>query len=125
MLAALRFKDDRGDFYEHFFKTSGWHAYMRQASSTGARHDRMAIASDDFMAMPLPVPSLPEQQKIAKILSTWDQAISTTEQLLANSQQQKKALMQQLLTGKKRLLDKNGVRFSDEWCKRNRSPDPA
>lgn len=46
---------------------------------------------------------LPEQKKIAQILSTWDQAISTTEQLLANSQQQKKALMQQLLTGKKRL----------------------
>ncbi|MCU5786922.1 type I restriction-modification system subunit S [Alcanivorax marinus] len=44
-----------------------------------------------------------EQQKIAKILSTWDEAIATTEQLLANSEQQKKALMQQLLTGKKRL----------------------
>ncbi len=60
-------------------------------------------------------PPLPEQKKIAKILSTWDKAITTTEQLLANSQQQKKALMQQLLTGKKRLLDKNGVRFSGEW----------
>ena len=58
---------------------------------------------------------LPEQNKIAKILSTWDKAITTTEQLLANSQQQKKALMQQLLTGKKRLLDNNGVRFSGEW----------
>ena len=34
---------------------------------------------------------------------TWDRAISNTEQLLANSQQQKKALMQQLLTGKIRL----------------------
>jgi len=58
---------------------------------------------------------LPEQKKIAQILSTWDKAITTTEQLLANSQQQKKALMQQLLTGKKRLLDNNGVRFSGEW----------
>ncbi|MGU5768025.1 restriction endonuclease subunit S, partial [Aeromonas allosaccharophila] len=61
------------------------------------------------------VPPLPEQKKIAKIFSTWDKAITTTEQLLANSQQQKKALMQQLLTGKKRLLDNNGVRFSGEW----------
>ena len=50
-----------------------------------------------------------EQKKIAQILSTWDKAIATTEKLLANSQQQKKALMQQLLTGKKRLLDKDGV----------------
>lgn len=60
-------------------------------------------------------PPLPEQKKIAKILSTWDSAIATTEQLLANSQQQKKALMQQLLTGKKRLLDKDGVRFGGDW----------
>ena len=60
-------------------------------------------------------PPLPEQKKIAEILSTWDKAITTAEQLLANSQQQKKALMQQLLTGKKRLLDKNGVRFGGEW----------
>ena len=62
-------------------------------------------------------PPLPEQKKIAQILSTWDKAITTTEQLLVNSQQQKKALMQKLLTGKKRLLDKNGDRFSGEWRK--------
>lgn len=49
------------------------------------------------------VPPLPEQTKIAQILSTWDKAIAITEQLLGNSQQQKKALMQGLLTGKKRL----------------------
>ena len=61
------------------------------------------------------IPPLAEQQKIAQILSTWDKAIAVTEQLLANSQQQKKALMQQLLTGKKRLLDGNGVRFEGEW----------
>ncbi|HGC5379853.1 TPA: restriction endonuclease subunit S, partial [Escherichia coli] len=61
------------------------------------------------------IPPLLEQKKIAQILSTWDKAISVTEKLLANSQQQKKALMQQLLTGKKRLLNENGVRFSTEW----------
>ena len=56
-----------------------------------------------------------EQQKIAKILTTWDKAINTTERLIDNSKQQKKALMQQLLTGKKRLLDDNGKRFEGEW----------
>jgi len=56
------------------------------------------------------LPPLPEQKKIAAILSTWDRAIEGTEKLLANSQQQKKALMQQLLTGKKRLLG-----FTGEW----------
>ncbi|AXN01976.1 restriction endonuclease subunit S [Acetobacter pomorum] len=56
------------------------------------------------------IPPLPEQKKIAAILSTWDRAIEGTEKLLANSQQQKKALMQQLLTGKKRLPG-----FTGEW----------
>ncbi|WP_406665346.1 restriction endonuclease subunit S [Gallaecimonas sp. GXIMD1310] len=69
-----------------------------------------------YQVLKIKLPPLPEQKKIAQILSTWDKAITTTEQLLANSQQQKKALMQQLLTGKKRLLDKNGVRFSGEWA---------
>ncbi|EPY4574576.1 restriction endonuclease subunit S [Klebsiella pneumoniae] len=64
------------------------------------------------------VPSLSEQKRIAQILSTWDKAISVTEKLLANSQQQKKALIQQLLTGKKRLLDENGVRFNGKWEKK-------
>lgn len=60
-------------------------------------------------------PAINEQQKIAKILSTWDKAISTTERLIENSTQQKKALMQQLLTGKKRLLDDEGKRFEGKW----------
>ena len=57
-----------------------------------------------------------EEDRIAQILSTWDNAISVTEKLLTNSQLQKKALMQQLLTGKKRLLNENGGRFIGEWC---------
>ena len=60
--------------------------------------------------LPILLPPLSEQKKIAAILSTWDRAIEGTEKLLANSQQQKKALMQQLLTGKKRLPG-----FTGEW----------
>lgn len=67
------------------------------------------------------LPPLSEQKRIAQILSTWDKAITTTEKLLANSQQQKKALMQQLLTGKKRLFNGNGVRFSGKWKTSNLS----
>lgn len=66
-------------------------------------------------SIPLDVPPIQEQHKIAKILSTWDKAISTTERLIDNSKQQKKALMQQLLTGKKRLLDDSGKSFDGEW----------
>ena len=73
------------------------------------------ISLEELRKVKLPIPPLPEQQKIAKILSTWDKAISTTERLIENSTQQKKALMQQLLTGKKRLFDELGNRFEGEW----------
>ncbi|HAJ4505324.1 TPA: restriction endonuclease subunit S [Escherichia coli] len=68
-----------------------------------------------YQVLKINLPPLREQKKIAQILLTWDNAISVTEKLLANSQRQKKALMQQLLTGNKRLLDENGVRFSGAW----------
>lgn len=61
-------------------------------------------------SIPVIFPPLPEQKKIARILSTWDRAIEITEKLLKNGQQQKKALMQQLLIGKKRLPG-----FSGRW----------
>jgi type I restriction enzyme, S subunit len=102
-------------------KLNSWFLY-NWLQLNKAEFERQAVGSTIktiglpyFKKLKIAVPPYQEQKKMAKILSTWDQAISTTEQLLANSQQQKKALMQQLLTGKKRLLDKNGVRFSGEW----------
>lgn len=94
--------------------------YYNLVSSLGRYEDAAAglipgISREDVLHTPLLIPPIDEQKAIAQILSTWDQAISATEKLLENSQQQKKALMQQLLTGKKRLLDENGVKFSDEW----------
>lgn len=79
----------------------------------GSTFSRINLA--DIRKLTFEYPPLLEQQKIAQILSTWDQAISATEKLLENSQQQKKALMQQLLTCKKRLLDENGEKFSEDW----------
>ncbi|EHP1058443.1 restriction endonuclease subunit S [Escherichia coli] len=73
------------------------------------------LSAKQLQELPVLIPPELEQKKIAQILSTWDKAISVTEKLLTNSQQQKKALMQQLLTGKKRLLDENGTRFSETW----------
>ena len=63
-----------------------------------------------FKKLKIAAPPYPEQQKIAKILSTWDKAINTTKRLIENSTQQKKALMQQVLTGNKRLLG-----FNEKW----------
>ncbi|EHU9083140.1 restriction endonuclease subunit S [Aeromonas dhakensis] len=100
------------DYYYQFLISQ--YDNIREMANSGGQEN---LSGGIVKSIKVPVPPLPEQKKIAKILSTWDKAISTTEQLLANSQQQKKALMQQLLTGKKRLLDNNGVRFSGEWKK--------
>lgn len=58
------------------------------------------------------VPPLPEQRKIAEVLSTWDKAIEKQTLLVEKLELRKKGLMQQLLTGKKRLHGFNG-----EWKK--------
>ena len=51
----------------------------------------------------LQIPSLEEQQKIAAVLTNADKEIELLEQQLADFQQEKKALMQVLLTGKVRV----------------------
>ena len=96
LYTVFKFENDSNEFYEHYFKTTGWHTYMRQASSTGARHDRMAISSDDFMAMPLPVSSPAEQQKIANCLSSLDELIAAQARKVDVLKTHKKGLMQQL-----------------------------
>lgn len=68
------------------------------------------ISGSKMYSISTVLPPLPEQQKIADILSTWDEAIQSTQELIKAKQQQKKALMQQLLTGKVRLPG-----FSGEW----------
>lgn len=98
------------DYYFQFLMSR--YESIREMSNSGGQEN---LSGGIVKSIQVPVPPLPEQKKIAQILSTWDKAISTTEQLIANSQQQKKALMQQLLTGKKRLLNENGVRFGGEW----------
>ena len=80
----------------------------RHITRQGAK--RYKLNKNSLENIPIILPPLPEQEKIAAILSTWDKAISTTDALLANSRQQKKALMQQLLTGKRRLPG-----FTGEW----------
>ena len=67
-----------------------------------ANHGTGRLDTDLVRALPLDLPPLAEQQKIAEILSVWDKAIETTEALLANARTQKRALMQSLLTGTRR-----------------------
>jgi len=88
-----------------FFQQTCFH------SSIGVHVEKMIFKLDRWLKFDFNLPPLPEQRKIADILSTWDAAIEKTEALLATAKAQKRALMQSLLTGKRRFPGFEG----QEW----------
>lgn len=95
------------DYLKYYFASSSWHRYVYSIGNNGARSDRMNISDADFMVMPVALPPLEEQRKIAEILVCCDR-------LIAEKKKQKKALMQKLLN------PDSGFRlpgFSGEWKK--------
>jgi type I restriction enzyme, S subunit len=83
--------------------------FIRKIAS-GSSQSMVKINKNAFFKIALMVPSLPEQHKIAEIISVWDHAIDLTTQLIAAKQRRKQGLMQQLLTGKKRFSA-----FHQQW----------
>jgi type I restriction enzyme S subunit len=61
------------------------------------------VSKTNISKIKIALPPLPEQIAIAQLLSTWDNAITKTQALIAQKEQRKKWLMQNLLTGKMRL----------------------
>jgi len=102
-------KSYNSDFYTAFLLSKEGRDQIFSGAAGGAQG---VFNTKLAQKISVPVPPLSEQTKIAQILSTWDKAIATTEKLIGNSQQQKKALMQSLLTGKKRLT---GFEESNEY----------
>ena len=86
--------------------------YLNWIQIMSQRSGQPGINAHEYSSYTFPYCPLPEQQKIADILTAQDKVTELKEQLLAQKQQQKKYLMQQLLTGKKRLPG-----FSGEWKK--------
>ena len=80
--------------------------------SDGVHIEKLLFKTQDWMRRQLAMPPIEEQRKIATILTTQNKAIELKEKCLAEKQRQKKYLMQQLLSGKKRLPG-----FSGEWEK--------
>lgn len=61
------------------------------------------INKSNFEKIVLPLPPLPEQQKIAEVLSTWDKAIQDTDAIIKKLEDRNKALATSLLTGESRI----------------------
>src|SRR5699024_2679454 len=63
----------------------------------------MKINLGEINNINIPLPSLEEQEKIADILTLWDEYIENMDNLIEKKEELKKGLMQKLLTGEKRL----------------------
>ncbi|HAU27249.1 MAG TPA: hypothetical protein DCW49_07675 [Alteromonas australica] len=105
-------KDTLNSLYFYYYYRSRQERITHTAKTGGAQP---FLSLKDLKKLKVVLPPINEQCKIARILLTWDKAISTIERLIDNSKQQKKALMQQLLTGKKRLLDDSDNPFDGKW----------
>ena len=73
------------------------------ARANGTSGTMKKITKPSFLGIRILFPPLPEQKKIAEILSSWDAAIEQTRRWIDAKKRRKKGLMQQLLTGKIRL----------------------
>lgn len=104
-------QEKTSDYFVQYFEAGLLNKEIHAVAQEGARnHGLLNIAVEDFFNSRVVVPKIPEQEKIAEILAGQDRVIALKEKLLAEKQKQKKYLMQQLLTGKKRLPG-----FSGEW----------
>lgn len=74
----------------------------KQTFRFGQGHSVVHIYSSSLKHLNISLPPLPEQQKIAKILATWDKAIVLQQKQIIEKKQYKKAMMKKLLTGEVR-----------------------
>lgn len=103
--AAITVKDGESKFL--FYQLKNSYQDIRKLSNTGNQEN---LNADIIKTYQVPWAPDEEQERISTILTTQDRVIELKEKRLAEKQRQKKYLVQQLLTGKKRL-----PRFSGEW----------
>ena len=96
-------------YFEYYFKT---HRFNFDVNNYTEGSVRQYLFYDNFSRIRVAIPSTKEQERMAEILETQDKVIKLKEKLIEQKKQQKKYLMQQLLTGKKRLPG-----FTGEWGK--------
>jgi len=87
------------EYMEHYTQTHRYWYWVQSTLHAGAQPN---INAQEYSSLPIHLPPLPEQRKIAEILGTWDRAIALTERRIEAARQRKKGLMPRLLTGRVR-----------------------
>lgn len=100
------FRSPENQFIHHVFDTDIYFREIHQ--NLGATIN--SINGSDLKLLKVPFPPKQERKMITSILSTWDQAITKTQQLIEQLKRRNKGLMGELLTGKRRL-----AQYTDKW----------
>ncbi len=88
-----------GRYLAYFFRSECGRGLMHTLAQGATRYN---LSKSNFLKLEVPLPPLPEQCKIAEILSTWDDALALLDRRIELAQQRKKGLAQRLLTGRVR-----------------------
>lgn len=91
------YDDEMAPYLAWYFKTNRWHPYIvTHGAQSGARHDRVGMTVALMKGIPVLLPSLPEQRKIADCLASMDEVIQKSKGELAKWRELKKGLLQQM-----------------------------
>ena len=119
---VFRTHDIDKNYFEKYFDTVYWHRFMELNGDSGARADRFAIKDSVFVEMPIPYPTMDEQQKIGSFFKQLDDTIDLHQRKLDLLKEQKKGYLQ-------KMFPKNGEKvpelrfagFADDWEERKLS----
>lgn len=109
-------KDTSPQFFDQWFKTKRM-LYLLGAYSHGITSDRLRLYADDFARIPVRLPTLPEQQKIAAFLEAVDAKLAALTEKQAALGRFKAGLMQKLFSQQIRFARDDGTAFPD-WEKK-------
>lgn len=103
------------EYLEHFFETPIWGKELMSVAVEGARnHGLLNVSVPDFFTLRVPLPALPEQQKIAEFFSALDERIALTADKVKVLKEQKTGYLQQVFAQELVFTDDNGGKYP-EW----------
>ncbi|MCC0062711.1 MAG: restriction endonuclease subunit S [Defluviimonas sp.] len=105
-------KDTSPQFFDQWFKTKRM-LYLLGAYSHGITSDRLRLYADDFARIPVRLPTLPEQQKIAAFLEAVDAKLAALTEKQAALERFKVGLTRKLLNRQTRFARNDGKSFPD------------
>ena len=84
------------EYLAWYFRSTAWHRYVYDNGSQGARHDRVNMTDDLLFGIPVLLPSIAVQERIADGLNAIDARWSSANKVLAHLEKMKHGLLQQL-----------------------------